>query len=175
MFFLNDNFNERREIDKKDSPSEKAGVFFQSGLAVEDAESYVIDQLLQCEKIVKSSMSEMKQLQQKYDMVLDGLDSNVRTRANELLLQFNQLFSTHKYSSMTTISLDRYTDESIIVRFRNREDVRVTLNFTEPDFADEQHTIQNVEVAYLSFIQGGKRQIKNSSLPAIVDELYKIL
>lgn len=175
MYFYNDSLNKRKGIDRRDVELEKEGVFFRPDVAVEDELDYASDQILQCEEIVRTSIVEMQQLRSRYKMVLDGLDRKLRTRANELLLQFNQLFSKSKYSHLAIFSLDRYTDESIIVRFKNREDVRVTLNFTEPDFVDERHMIQNVEVAYLSFLQGGKRQIKNSSLSVIVDELCKIL
>lgn len=175
MYFYNESLNTSKGTDRRDTELEKEGVFFRSDVAVEDAVNYASDRLLQCEEIVRTSMVEMQQLRSRYDMVLGGIDRELQTRANELLLQFNQLFSKSRYSHLATFSLDRYTDESIIVRFKYREDVRVTLNFTEPDFVDEKHTIQNVEVAYLSFLQGGKRQIKNSSLSVIVDELCKIL
>ena len=175
MKFFNGEIGVKESVEKERDVSIKEGLFFQSEVCVYDRMEKRNDNLLQCENIVRSSISEMEQLKNKYDVVLGNLEQNVRTRANELLLQFNQLVYKKHLNQKTSISVDRYTDESIIVRFQQREDVRVTLNFTEPDFIDDSHKIHNVEVAYLSYISDGKRRIRNSTLPVIVDELSRIL
>lgn len=127
------------------------------------------------ENISSSVIVEMGKLQQRYRVVIDALESDVRTRANELLFAFIQGVSKHNLRNDVSCSIDRYTDESIIVRFRQREDLRVTLNFTEPEYIDEECTIKNVEVAYLSYLEGHRRRILNSSLSVIVDELCRLL
>lgn len=134
-----------------------------------------LDREVMDENIARSSIFEMEQLERHYQPVIDNLDKKERTRANELMLGFIQAITKRNFHREVSFSIDRYTDERIIVRFKQRSDLRVTLNFTEPDYLDEECTIKNVEVAYLSYLEGNNRHILNSTLSVIIDELCNLL
>ena len=134
-----------------------------------------LDREVMDENIARSSILEMEQLKRHYQPVIDNLDKKERTRANELMLGFIQAITKRNFQRQVSFSIDRYTDKRIIVRFKQRADLRVTLNFTEPDYLDEVCTIKNVEVAYLSYLEGNNRHILNSSLSVIIDELCNLL
>lgn len=172
--FLNGNYAIRKEPQQE--PKLPQDDFFKDLAFLEHENLFrQMDVEAKEENISSSVIVEMGKLQQRYSVVVDALDSEVRTRANELLFAFIQGVSKHNIRNDVSCSIDRYTDESIIVRFRQREDLRVTLNFTEPEYIDEKCTIKNVEVAYLSYIEGHRRRILNSSLSVIIDELCRLL
>lgn len=50
--------------------------------------------------------------------------------------------------------------------------VRLTINFTEPEYIDEH---RNIEEAYLSYVKGKTRIIRNSTLENIIMELEKLI
>lgn len=163
------------QIACREEKAQKEGYFFLTEhVAIENED--VQDRIAQQQNsVIDASIMEMQQLQNCYKTILERLDYQTRTRANELLVSFNQALSRNRINSKACISIDRYTDESIIVRFSQRDDIRVTLNFTEPDYIDEANKILNVEVAYLSFVRNGKRHIHNSTMSVIVDELSELL
>lgn len=172
--FLNGNYDKRKQPRQElELPKD---VFFKDLAFIKRENLYrQLDIEAKEENLSSSVIVEMRKLQQQYSVVVDTLESDVRTRANELLFAFIQGVSKHNLRNDVSCSIDRYTDESIIIRFRQREDLRVTLNFTEPEYIDEECTIKNVEVAYLSYLEGHQRHILNSSLSVIVDELCGLL
>lgn len=124
------------------------------------------------EKMMKKTIQTMGELHSRYEKVFDTMDVPIRRRANAMLVQFQQAMSQKRKIGEVFYSVDCYTDESLIIRFSQRKDVRLTINFTEPEYIDEQ---RNIEEAYLSYVKGKTRIIKNSTLENIIMELEKLI
>lgn len=150
--------------------------FVNASLLVDDErqsnrESYQVVE----EKMMKSSIQTMGELRSRYVKAFNDMDDNIRRRANAMLVQFQQAISQKLSFDEVSYSVDCYTDESFIIRFSQRKDVRLTINFTEPEYIDEQRSIRNIEEAYLSYMKGKTRIIKNSTLDNIILELEKLI
>ena len=127
------------------------------------------------EKMMQNAIQTMGQLHSRYEEVFKVMDVPVRRRANAMLVQFQQAISQKRRNDEIIYSVDCYTDESLIIRFSQRKDVRLTINFTEPEYIDEQRCIRNIEEAYLSYMKGKTRIIRNSTLDNIIMELEKLI
>ena len=124
------------------------------------------------EKMMKKTIQTMGELHSRYEKVFDTMDVPIRRRANAMLVQFQQAMSQKRRTGEVFYSVDCYTDESLIIRFSQRKDVRLTINFTEPEYINEH---RNIEEAYLSYVKGKTRVIKNSTLENIIMELDKLI
>ncbi len=158
------------EVEEKDSPFVNNSL-----LTVDEQQSFCERHQLIEEKMMQHAIQTMGQLRSHYEDVFDGMDSVVRRRANAMLVQFQQAMSRRHGTDGVTYSVDCYTDESIIIRFSQRKDLRLTINFTEPEFIDANRCTRNIEEAYLSYMKGKKRMIRNSTLDIIINELEKLI
>ena len=150
--------------------------FFNDSLLTSDEQKSIRDyRQVMTEKMMQHAVQTMEHLLGSYEEVFDGMDAVVRRRANAMLVQFQQAMYGQGREGDVSYSVDCYTDESIIIRFSQRKDVRLTMNFTEPEYVDEQRCIRNIEEAYLSYLKGEKRVIRNSTLDNIIKELEKLI
>lgn len=127
------------------------------------------------EKVSTVSISRVFDLRKRYSTIYQSFSEDMSMSFNDRMTEVISILSEKKIS-IQDIVLDTFSEDSFIVSFTKRADVKLTINFTEPDriFVDGE-TINNVEVAYLTYKTDGRRRIINNTLHNIIEELTEIL
>lgn len=173
---MNDLFlNKLKSVQVRES-SKTDGVLFlnrHSQPLVSDA--FIADTYIHEETNERKAIAAMMGIEQKYIHVFKTLEKGKRRRAHELLMRFQIKIGLSGKEVTPNYTLDTFSEDRIYVTFPHHKDLRVTLNFTEDDYIDAAQTIQNVEVAYLSYRKNDRKHMVNNTLEEIVNQLLRLL
>lgn len=127
------------------------------------------------EQVTSVCINRVFELRTRYSGVYRSFSEEMSRSFNDRMTQVISRLSERNIT-IQDIVLDTFSEESFIVSFPERGDVKLTINLTEPDCINvDGETINNVEVAYLTFKTNGRRRIINNTLHNIIEELMDIL
>lgn len=121
------------------------------------------------------SIKRVYDLKKRYRYIYDTFSEEISSLFNNRMCLVVSRLMENKVE-IHDISLDTFSEDSFIVSFAKRDDVKLTINLNEPDqIMVDGEIVNNVEVAYLTFNEGGKRRIINNTLRNILTELNSML
>lgn len=147
-----------------------------NGVNLEVASPAVISAIRDRDVFLERSISQCiimsQNISKKYSYIYDKLDEASRHLFRSRIQELLTVAQRHQEIRVKDIVLDAFSESSLVVSFENRKDLKLTINIDEPDYLHcDNASIENVEVAYLSFKSNGKRHTINNTFHNIIIQL----
>lgn len=134
--------------------------------------SVINDNDIFLDQSVSQCISRSQEISKRYSYIYNQLDESSRLLLRSRMQGLLSIMHRHQEIRVKDIVLDAYSESSFIVSFEDRSDLKLTINFDEPDYINSDNDrIANVEVAYLSFKSNGKRHTINNTFYNIIKQL----
>lgn len=170
---MNSFFNHTREVEEPKK--------FEKIVSLYNSQAYITNQKgstsipIKKEKVTTVSINRVFDLRERYSTIYQSFSEEMSLSFNDRMTQVISRLSDRDIT-IQDIVLDTFTEDSFIVSFPKRRDVKLTINLMEPDrIIVDGESINNVEVAYLTYKTDGRRRIINNTLHNIIEELMDIL
>ena len=124
---------------------------------------YLVDSKNKIEIDYKLSLLEQLEKNENYNIDKTLLESKIESLISEL--------SLNSLDMIRSLKIENIIGNSILIRFSNREDIRLNIYFDNRDNAESE----DCEEAYLSYLQETKRMISVGAIRQIVPVLKSLM
>lgn len=170
---MNSFFNHTREVEEPKKVEKIVSLYNSQAYITNPKGSTSIP--IKKEKVTTVSINRVFDLRERYSTIYQSFSEEMILSFNDRMTQVISRLSDRDIT-IQDIVLDTFTEDSFIVSFPKRRDVKLTINLMEPDrIIVDGESINNVEVAYLTYKNDGRRRIINNTLHNIIEELMDIL